>query len=442
MVPIGKAKQKNTKDMVFAGEMNRLKSKIKNNVLIGNFMYLSVLQLVNYVLPVVTLPYLIRVLKPDLFGLTVYAQTFIMYFLIITDYGFNLTATREVSLNKGRNDKISEIFSNVMGTKIMLMVLSLAVLFVAVNVVPDFSRNKLLFVYTAGVLIGQVFFPVWLFQGFQEMKFLMYFNVSIRIIVTLMIFVFIKSPSDFLKVNLLNSIANMAVGGYSFYYAVRKYGIRFRFPKIHSMVGELKNSFMIFVSNIALQICTGSGIIMLGLLSAKGQVGHYSVADKVIMIPRQLLGVFAQVIYPHVCHLHQSGGSMRRFFMKSSLPFTLLIAGCSVLMFVFSEEIVWLMTDRQMPEIARLISIMSVVPVIVCLNIPAYQMLLVRNQKNVYSFIFIFAAALNLLMNAVWIENSGAEGTAFSIVITESFITAALIIALALTSGKRPYHGQ
>ena len=183
--------------------------------LTGNFFSLIFLQAANYLLPLATLPYLIRVLGVEKYGLLTFAQSIIIFFNIAVDYGFNLSATRDVAVNKNDLDKISEIFCSVMIIKIVMTVVSLVVLCGMLFFINRLTSDWLLYLTTFGMVIGQAIFPVWYFQGIENMKIITILNISSKLFFTIIIFIFIHTPDDYLKVPAFNSLGYLLAGGLS-----------------------------------------------------------------------------------------------------------------------------------------------------------------------------------------------------------------------------------
>src|SRR5207342_3266640 len=138
----------------------------------GNFLSLVVLQGVTYVLPLITVPYLFRTLSVEKYGLVNFANAFIQYFIVFTDFGYNLSATKLIAENRDDASKLSRIFNRVMFSKLLLLLIGLLVMAIIVLCFPKFSSDKSLYIYTYGMVVGNVLFPVWFFMGMEKMKFI------------------------------------------------------------------------------------------------------------------------------------------------------------------------------------------------------------------------------------------------------------------------------
>jgi len=282
-------------------------TKIKNlsntnekRVLLSNFFSLSVLQFFNSVLPLLTLPYLVRVLGAEMFGLVMFAQAFIMFFNIFVDFGFNLSATREVSIYRNDKNKLTEIFSSVIIIKAVLTCLSFVILAIIVFSFERFSRSWELYYLTFLLVIGQAMFPVWYFQGIERMKFITIVNVISRVVFTVLIFVVIKEKSDYIYVPIINGFGLIVGGGLSLWIIRKKFKQAVVIPSLETLKIYFKDSSQFFLSRVSVTIYTSANVFVLGIFTNNILVGYYSVAEKLYMALQGLFGPVAQVLYPYV----------------------------------------------------------------------------------------------------------------------------------------------
>src|SRR5208283_4678208 len=123
----------------------RMVDPLEGSRVLRNVTSLSGLQVVTYFFPIIILPYLVRIIGPEKFGLIAFAQAFVQYFMILTDYGFNYTATRKISLCHDKKNEICSIFSSVMTVKFILTLISFVILLIIINLVPRFKNDWLIF---------------------------------------------------------------------------------------------------------------------------------------------------------------------------------------------------------------------------------------------------------------------------------------------------------
>lgn len=287
--------------------MKRLIGKIKTglqdsglNRLAENFVSLSVLQVINYILPLVTLPFLVRVLGVNNFGLVMFAASFIQYFLIITDYGFNLSATHEISVHRDEPSKISEIFFSVMILKFLLLILSLIILSAVVFSFDKFRSDWQVYIYSFGIVAGNALFPIWFFQGMERMKYITVMNIISKLIFTSLIFIVIRNQSDYIYVPIFNSLGYIVAGLISLIVLFRNFKILILLPSWKTMFGYLKSSSGFFLSRISVSMYSNSNMFVIGLFLGNTIAGYYSAAEKLFLAMRMIYSPLNTALFPYM----------------------------------------------------------------------------------------------------------------------------------------------
>ena len=413
--------------------IRRLKSKFQsedNKRLLSNFISLAILQGTNYILPLLTLPYLVRVLGIEYFGLLAFATAIIAYFSILTDYGFNLAATREVSIYRMDNDKLVEIFSSVMTIKVLLMFLSFLFLSVLVFSFEKFSQHFEIYFLTFGTVIGQVLFPTWFFQGMERMKYITYLNILAKFIFTVAIFIFVKKQSDFWIVPLLTSMGFIVAGIWSLVLIKKEFGIGFEFQKLNILKIYLYGGWHIFASGLFTMFYVNSAVVILGFFANNTVVGYYTLAEKVVKIISSLYAPIQDAIYPYIIKsVKNSKEKSLRILNLLLIYSSVFMLTLSVLIFIFANNIILLLSGYEIKDAVKILRILSLYPLIITIA-KIYAMNYIITFKLEYYLIKVYSstALLSIVLFSILIPNFFGVGAALSIILIEVFATAYMYI--------------
>ena len=275
--------------------------------LLSNFFSLSILQTFTYILPLLTLPYLVRVLGSEKFGLVVFAQAFIIFFNILVDYGFNLSATREISVNRENKEKLTEIFSSVMSIKFILIGISFTILSIIIFSFEKFSNNIDLYYLTFLWVIGQALFPIWYFQGLEKMKYITIVNITSKLIFTIAIFIFIQNETDYILVPILNGLGFIIGGILSLWIVHKDFNQKFQIQSFKILIMYFKVSSQFFLSRLSSVGYSNVNTFLAGILLSPVFVTYYYLADKAVSVILTLFSPIVQTIYPYLAKKYNFG---------------------------------------------------------------------------------------------------------------------------------------
>ena len=277
---------------------NRLSANKDGKALASNFGYLMIMQIAGYIFPLMTIPYLARVIGVEGFGKIAFATAIVVWFQTITDWGFNYTATRDVARNRDDLSRISEIFSNVFWAKSLLASISFIILFILTEFIPYLKENQILLFVTFMLVPAKILFADWFFQAIEKMKFITIFDLISKAIFTLCIFLFIKEKTDFILQPLFLSLGSIAVGFASFYLIVFKFKIKILLPNYLEVINTIKNSKDVFINNIVPNFYNSFSLVLLGFWGGSVANGLLDAGSKFANITQQFINILSRVFFP------------------------------------------------------------------------------------------------------------------------------------------------
>lgn len=310
--------------------IHRLKLILTNSEskkLLGNFYWLSVLQLVNYVLPLVTLPYLARTIGVTGFGKVSFAAAVITWFQTISDWGFNYTATRDIARQRDNVNVVSKIFSNVLYSRFLLMICCLFVLILMIIAIPIFRQNSDVLLISFLLIPGHILFPDWLFQGFERMGFITILNVLAKILFTALVFIFITTEQNYILQPLFTALGYIVAGIISMYIVLAKWKIRILSPDYKEIISTVKRSTDVFINNFMPNLYNSFSVILIGFWGGNVANGKYDAGNKFVNVVIQLIQVISRTFFPFLSRKinHHKKFSLLNLCVATSLAIIIFI---------------------------------------------------------------------------------------------------------------------
>lgn len=409
--------------------------------LFSNMVSLSFLQATNYIVPLVALPYLVRALGDDRFGLVMFSQAFIQYFMIVVDFGFELTATREISIHRNNREKLSEIFSAVFTLKIILMVLSLMLMTSVVFSIDQFRREWALYYLSFGMVIGQMMFPIWFFQGIERMRYIMVFNLLAKIVFTGLLFVFIHRPEDYHWYAIVNSGGYLLAGIVSFIVALRLDLFRI-VPVSSQLLFEMfKKTYNVFLSNVGGSLYMTATPLVLGLVTGRNDlVGYYTVAEKAVRGIRYSVTPVTQALFPYLSlrFLKESPRDSVSALYKIVRYLSPLLFLMVIVVFVFANDMTRILTGGTNPSTVLNMRIISGILLVGTVNnVLGVLGMINLGMEPQFRNSILFCGAFNLLASFLGSFFFLDVGAALSLLATETLLASILWFQL----NKKLAHG-
>jgi PST family polysaccharide transporter len=407
----------------------RMKRYLRHPVM-QNALALYTVQFAEYVLPMITIPYLARILQPAGWGLVVYAQNFSGWMVLVLEYGFGFSATREIARRRDDPDHHAEVARGVVGANVLLLMPAVLIALVARFTVPAFRDHPWYLWLALAIAATQGIRPFWYFQGIEKMKFPAWLNVFGRLCVAVGIFAFVRTPAHGWKVLALQA----GMGGIvTAVIAVKMYrAIAFLRPALEQSIAAFKAGWTIFLSRSAVSLYTMANTFILGLFVASAGVAYYGGAERIVLAVSGLMSPFTQALYPRMIHLAANDRAKASDAIWKGMIFFGIVGllACGGLIVGAPLVVRLLLGPSYRPAIGILRVASLVLPMGAVSNTLGMQWMLPFGMDRAFNRIVVSAGVLNIVLALVLAPRFGPMGTAWSVVAAQGFVCVSMFIAL------------
>lgn len=385
----------------------------------------------NYVLPLINLVYLINVIDLDYYGIIIFGQAIVNYFQYFCEYGFYFSGSKEIAEASNSKRKQSVVFSEILVSKLVLLVISVAILCVLLLVYKQIQEISNIII---PLFIGMLFFsftPTWYFLGIQRMRNITAINILSKVVLTLLIFTVIDDKEDYVYFPILLLASHFIPLVYSYYSIYYVINLKFFWPKWHKVRHQLQYSFNFFIGAVSGGAIYSNIAFMIGLFYSNVEVGIYGLAEKLIRAISSLIQPISHAIFPFITERAQNDTHSALQFAKKAtsiiVTMMLLVAIISYVAANILGGLTFDFVDKFNESATYFKFLLVLLPIDSIIHVYGSQGLILLKKEKVYRSIYFVSLCLNLTISLLLIPSYGVLGGCISLICTQSFILALMI---------------
>lgn len=394
-------------------------------------MSLGIVQVANYLMPLITMPYVSRIIGVENFGLINFSSVFISYFILLVNLGLDMYSVREYISFENDRYKKCELFSNIFYLKTLLTIICSIFFLVFVLFVPFFFKNLHLHLLSFVIILSLPFTCNWIYQSNEKLSYVAYVNLVVKIVFAISILFFIQKSQDYIYFNFIVGIFSIFSSLWLFVNAFNKYKFYFTPVKIRNLIFIITDSFNFFISNLALHFYVSSSPFILGLLKSSISVGFFSAALKFEAIFYTfVLNVFGQAFFPHILKSFRTskveGFNTIRRILYIVMPSIVVIIG---FVFLLSPYIISIFFGKDFSDSSLTLKIFSLSWIATILNnILGINTMTPLGFEKQYTKILLISILFGLSITFSFTYFYDFNGTALGILLTEYLVLTLILV--------------
>lgn len=392
----------------------------------------------NFGLQFLTVPYLVFVLGASEYGRIGIAQAVVSWISVIVDYGFNFTATREISTSRNNPQKVNAIFWEVISIKALFTFLAFIFLLSITTFYQPLKAERNLMLLGFAMVFGQAILPDWFFQGMEDMKYISLVSSIPKALAVIGILFIIHSPSQTESAMLIISGSYIVSGLAGLVFAISVFKIYWVRPNIFNLKAQIKNGFHVFSTSVQGQIITGSSILVIGLVTDKATTGVYTAIEKLIRGILVLSQPFLKSIYPMACQKFAESWPVGLAFLAKFLKkIECLVFLLSMIFMIFGSQIVSLIYGKGYYQYGYIL--LGLAPWIILninTNFLGIQYLVASGNAGAYNRSFSLACLTSLILYLALAPVFQEKGVIAAVLGGETVLLALILFHIRILNRK------
>lgn len=392
---------------------------IKNESLKSNIVYSALLSVANLIFPLITFPYITRVLSPEGIGKINFSNSIVSYFVMVVMLGIPTYGMREVARRSKDKRALGQLVQELLIINTLLLVVCIIAYFGAISLIPKFSKDFILYLLMGTQIIFNVLGVEWFYRGVESFKYITIRSIVAKVFSFVLVFALVKDESDLLIYAAITVIAN--AGSYLLnFWNLRKFNLEFVPFSNLRIKKHLKPLLILFATSIATNISTQVDTTMLGFVHGDVEVGYYSIAVKVKNILIALTGAVSTAVFPRLVALSSNPVLYKKLLKKVYLYLMLITAPATVFFFFYAEETVLLLAGESYRAAIVPMQIITITVFIVTFScLFGGRVLVSLNKAGTQLNSVICGTVVNCVSNAILIPKFGVSGAATATVLSE-----------------------
>lgn len=405
---------------------------LRRSSLAGNLVSLYGAHVAGLVVPILTVPYLARVLRPEGWGVVVFAQSFSAWLILLIEYGFDLSGTRAIARVRTEPHLLPEVVAGIQGAKTLVLAIVTVGTALIYFVVPLFREYPLILLWAWAYAVLKGMSPFWYFLGTERMRAPAGLDAAAKVVAALGVFIWVQVPADgwrVLALQAVTSAASLVVMTLWLYRAVA-----LRIPTRSGILRTLKDSAGVFIFRASSGLYVQANAFILGLMTTPQVVAYFGGAERIVRAAINLLHPITQTLFPRLSHLVVADpAGARRLFRLCSIGMLGMGVVMGAVAFLAAEPLVGLLLGPGYEAAVPVLRILAALPPVVAVGgVFGLHWALPMGLDRPFYRLVLAGGAINIGMAVILAPRFGATGMAVSVLSADVLVSVGLL-ALFLT---------